>query len=302
MLRGGGGHCFFSSQTGTLKLTPDEIRFFRDEGYVIKRKVMDENLMAQARERLWDKPPPGIDRNDPNTWRGPIQTPEDRKILPRSPETDYLFDGWALPNPPSHNDQYSGVDGICWRYRTLGTEKFLVRMLLTDASIWGMAEQLLGKGSLAVPSRTRGIYCRFPQRDIPVEPLKPHTDGHEFHLGVVGFIDDVPPNGGGFTIFPKSHRVFYYQHLTQFGRDKTDTYEKHHDMLKEQTATECSGEAGDIILFHHRLAHAGNPPNHSLEIRKAALGDLVRKDLKDKLDEPPCENMWRDWPGIPTDG
>ena len=54
-----------------IKLTPDEIRFFRDEGYVIKRKVMDEGLMAQARDRLWDNPPPGIDRNDPNTWRGP---------------------------------------------------------------------------------------------------------------------------------------------------------------------------------------------------------------------------------------
>lgn len=285
-----------------VTLTPDEIRFFRDEGYVVKRKVMDENLMAQARERMWDKPPPGIDRNEPNTWRGPIQAPEDRKKLPRLPETDYKFDGWALPNPPSHNDEYSTVDGTSWKYRTIGTENFLVRLVLTDASIWGMAEQMLGKGSLGVPTRTRGIYCRFPQRDIPVQPLKPHTDGHEFHLGVLGFIDDVPANGGGFTIWPKSHRAFYYQHLTQYGGDKADTYDEHYDLLKEQTATECCGDAGDIVFFHHRLAHAGNPPNYSLEIRKAIIGDLVKKDLKDKLDEPPCENMWRDWPGIPTDG
>ena len=113
-----------------------------------------------------------------------------------------------------------------------------------------------------MPSRTRGIYCRFPQRDIPVEPLKPHTDGHEFHLGLVGFIDDVPPNGGGFTIYPKSHRVFYYQHLTQYGRDKADTYEGSTTICsRSKTATECCGDAGDIVLFHHRLAHAGNPPN-----------------------------------------
>ena len=103
-----------------VKLTPDEIRFFRDEGYVVKRKVMDENLMVQARERMWDKPPPGIDRNDPNTWRGPIQAPEDRQKLPRSDEIDYKFDGWALPNPPSHNDEYSTVDGTSWKYRTIG--------------------------------------------------------------------------------------------------------------------------------------------------------------------------------------
>ena len=147
-----------------------------------------------------------------------------------------------------------------------------------------MAEQMLGEGSLAVPTRTRGIYCRFPQRDIPVQPLKPHTDGHEFHLGVLGFIDDVPANGGGFTIWPKSHRVFYYQHLTQYGGDKADTYDEYYDLLKEQKATECCGEAGDIVFFHHRLAHAGNPPNYSLEIRKAIIGDLVKKDLKDKLE------------------
>ena len=284
-----------------VELTPDEIRFFRDEGYVIKRKVMDEGLMAQARERLWDNPPPGIDRNDPNTWRGPVQEPKDRKKLPRSPETDYLFDGWALPNPPSHNDQYSTDDGTLWRYRTLGIENFLVRMLLTNSSIWSMAEQLLGAGKLAVPSRTRGIYCRIPQHDLPALPLKPHTDGHEFNLGVLGYIDDVPPNGGGFTIFPKSHRVFYYQHLTQYGRDKADTYKEQFDLLTEQAATECCGEAGDIILFHHRLAHAGNLPNRSSVIRQAVVGDFVRKDLKDKLDEPPCENMWQDWPGIPKD-
>ena len=59
---------------------------------------------------------------------------------------------------------------------------------------------------------------------------------------------------------------------------------------------------GTLYFFHHRLAHAGNPPNYSLAIRKAIIGDLVKKDLKDKLDEPPCENMWRDWPGIPTEG
>lgn len=111
----------------------------------------------------------------------PFKRPKTGKNLPRLPETDYKFDGWALPNPPSHNDEYSTVDGTSWKYRTIGIENFLVRLVLTDASIWGMAEQMLGKGSLAVPTRTRGIYCRFPQRDIPVQPLKPHL--HAFHRG-----------------------------------------------------------------------------------------------------------------------
>ena len=63
----------------------------------------------------------------------------------------------------------------------------------------------------------------------------------------------------------------------------------------------AAGRRGTLLFFHHRLAHAGNPPNYSHEIRKAVIGDLVKKELKEKLDEPPCENMWQDWPGIPTD-
>ena len=51
-----------------------------------------------------------------------------------------------------------------------------------------------------------------------------------------------------------------------------------------------------------RLAHAGNPPNSSSQIRKAVVGDLVKKELKEKLNEPPLEDMWQDWPGISTDG
>ena len=286
------------------EMTPEELRFFRDEGYVIKRKVMDEELMAQARERIWQNLPPGIDRDDSSTWRAPAKALNDvkREKLPRTIETDYSFDGWALPNPPSHNDEYAAVDGTSWKYRTIGTEQFLVQMLLTDSVIWDMAEQMLGRDSLAIPTRTRGIYCRFPNGDIPVKPLKPHTDGHEFHLGVLGYLDDVPADGGAFTIWPKTHRVFYYQHLTQYGGAKADSYERYYNHLKEQTATECYGDAGDIVFFHHRLAHAGNPPNCSNEIRKVVIGDLVKKDLRHMLDEPPLEDMWEQWPGIPTDG
>ena len=37
-----------------------------------------------------------------------------------------------------------------------------------------------------------------------------HNDSHPFQLGVEAYIDDVPPNGGGFMIWPRAHsRLFH---------------------------------------------------------------------------------------------
>ena len=259
------------------KLAPEELNFFKEEGYLIKRKVMDESLMALARERLWENAPPEIDRDNPGTWVGPIK--------------EY--------GQEQHNKGDEG-SGCGWWYRGIGCEDWMVRMLVTHPPIWDMVEQMLGKGTVAVPNRVRGIHCRLPEGNIPCEPHSFHTDAHVFHLGVVGYIDDVPPNGGGFSVWPKSHRVFYYSHQTQHRNDRTERYAKHRAFLNLRSPIDCHGRAGDIIFWHHRLAHsAGN--NRSREIRKAVLGDLGRIDIEHTMNEPPCEDMWRDWPGIPSD-
>jgi hypothetical protein len=254
------------------RLSPNEIRFFKKKGYLIKRRVMDENLMARARERLWENAPPEVDCNDPDTWVGPIKR---------------------------YNEEGTGNRGseYSWKYKGIGGEDWIVRMLATDPSIWGMAEQLLGEGNLVVPERIRGIYCLLPEGNIPQRPVTCHTDAHPFHLGVVGYIDDVPPNGGGFWVWPKSHRTFYYDYHTQHGNEQTEQYEKHVAFFNQQPYVDCHGGAGDIIFWHHRLGHSAGH-NRSKRIRKAVLYDFCKKDLEKTTDEPPCEDMWRDWHGI----
>ena len=254
------------------RLSPDEIRFFQKNGYLIKRRVMDENLMARARERLWENAPPEVDCDDSDTWVGPIKR---------------------------YNEAGTGNVGgeYSWKYKGIGGEDWIVRMLATDPSIWGMAEQLLGEGNLVVPERIRGIYCLLPEGNIPQRPVTCHTDAHPFHLGVVGYIDDVPPNGGGFWVWPKSHRTFYYDYHTQHGNERTEQYEKHAAVFNRQPYVDCHGGAGDIIFWHHRLGHSAGH-NRSKRIRKAVLCDFCKKDLEKTTDEPPCEDMWRDWHGI----
>ena len=60
-----------------MPLTIEEMRFFKRNGYLIKRGVLDAELMERARARLWDGAPPGRKRDDPTTWVGPFAEEEE---------------------------------------------------------------------------------------------------------------------------------------------------------------------------------------------------------------------------------
>ena len=61
----------------TKLLSDQEIQFFKEEGYLIKKKIMDPNLVSLARERFWDHASDKLDAKDPNTWIGPIKENRD---------------------------------------------------------------------------------------------------------------------------------------------------------------------------------------------------------------------------------
>ncbi|MDE2728364.1 MAG: hypothetical protein OXI19_10080, partial [Gemmatimonadota bacterium] len=60
-----------------VRLTDDDIRFFVREGYLVKRGVLDPELMARGRERMWSNLPPPLEREKPETWIGPFPEPVD---------------------------------------------------------------------------------------------------------------------------------------------------------------------------------------------------------------------------------
>ena len=150
----------------------------------------------------------------------------------------------------------------------------------------------------------------MPYGDKPREADACHTDGHPFQLGVVGLIDDCPRDGGAFKVWPRSHsrlyptyklrydqpRIPYYDHAPSFkGIVHTDAYLEEIAKLNEDTpAVECFGQAGDIVFWHHRLAHmAGH--NYSTKIRQAVLADFWTTDLDRLRGEDAQGDMWRDW-------
>ena len=294
------------------RLNPEEIAFFKDNGYLLLRGVLDLDLCAQARDQLWSALPDtcALKRDDPATHIGPFA------------EADTSLDAQHYRS------------GYRWQLREIGTEALMINLVYSE-SMCTIAEQLLGEGTLRRPvingtpmgihgfawpdgpvdpahdvQGIRGIYCTLPYGDQPKKHDHLHTDGHPFHLGMVGLIDDVPPNGGAFKIWPKSHKRFYptfqmqydqaripyYDHLPSYkGILYPPEYLAEAERVSADTEpVDCYGQAGDVVLWHHRLGHmAGH--NYSSVIRQAVLGDFSKTDLDKTRMDPPQADMWRDW-------
>ena len=137
-----------------------------------------------------------------------------------------------------------------------------------------------------------------------------HTDGHPFQLGVVGLLDDCPADGGAFKVWPGSHtRLFPRSPCVTTSQEfpiirtcprsrALPTVEAYTAELKrvieEIEPVECFGQAGDIVFWHHRLAHAAGQ-NYSEQIRQAVLADFWTLDLDALRTKPVTADMWEDW-------
>lgn len=295
-----------------MKISEEHLSFFKAQGYLILRQVLDPKLCAWARDRLWSTLPQSsrIKRDDRSTYTGPFDPSDVSK------DVEELRSGYR------------------WQLRNVGTEKNMIRLVYSQ-TLRSIAQQLLGSDSLREPTingqtmgqhgpawpegpvdpaldnqGARGIYATLPYDNNKRLPDQCHTDGHPFNLGLVGLIDDVSPNGGGFKIWPGSHRrlyptfamqydqprIPYYNHLPSYkGIFHTPAYLKElSEILNDTTPVDCYGKTGDVILWHHRLAHmAGH--NYSKQIRKAVLYDFTTKTLDRNRLDPPQANMWRDW-------
>ena len=253
----------------TTPLSQDEIDFFKQNGYLIQRAILDADLMARAREALWENPPPGITRDDPDSWVGPLEECDD-----------------------ADSNRY----GYSWKYRKPGREQWMVELLPKNPTVWAIAEQLLGEGSLEEPQKIRGIYCQMREGDKPETPYRLHIDQHPFHLGLVAYIDDVAEDGGGFNVWPGTHKIAYHAFETQhtFTPPSGEEVNAKLQQLNDGPRVDCHGRAGDVVFWHHRLGHSAGH-NRSRNIRQAVLYDFKKKDLEALQELPPHENMWKDW-------
>ena len=292
-------------------LSAEQIQFFKIEGYLIVPGAMDPALCQQVRELMWQALPPEtvLQREEIASFTGPFHAQDE------SADERHLRAGYR------------------WLNRFLGVNAEVIQLIYSE-SICAMAGQLLGgqlrqavvngqpmdshgtawPGGPTDPALgndgARGVYCTLPYGNKQRTEDGCHTDGHPFQLGVVGLLDDCPADGGAFKVWPGSHRrlfptfalrydqprIPYYPHLPGFkGIAHSAAYlAELQRVIAEIEPVECCGAAGDIVFWHHRLAHAAGQ-NYSEQIRQAVLADFWTADLDELRTKPVTVDMWEDW-------
>ena len=289
-------------------LNAREIAFFKDRGYLVKRSLIDgRETFQRVFDQVWRHVPRGIlRRDDPDTW---IDAPDEKWT-----EEDALSVGL--------------LTGANWKMRSrngIGTEDFLVEAIANHPSMRAVAEAFIGE-PVKRAGRVRGIYCVFPEAPGTDTPYRPHADNAAAHLSAMVIADRTPPDTGGFTVWPGSHRRLHPHWETMHGgsilEDRRESYRIARDaVLRDTTPVEFTGVAGDVVFWHPRLVHSAGI-NRSADrgeprVRVIVPCDYERAD-RNHFDDmefgpgaryqwwidtrnfvedvaPTEENMWLDW-------
>ena len=140
-----------------MRLTEEQLVRFKTDGCLVLHGLLDEELMAKARSRVWEFLPEGMDRSDRTTWAGPFteaQTEGSRKGF------HGLFENCR--------------SGYIWKDRQAGASADILALV---EQVMPIAEQLLGIGQVHVavegPREPAG-----PDRPLVLAGAAAHGAGH----------------------------------------------------------------------------------------------------------------------------
>lgn len=162
---------------------------------------------------------------------------------------------------------------------------------------------------------TRGLYCTLPNSPSHLPDYKSaHSDGAcygRFRLQMSAYIDDVPPNCGGFTVWPGSHERIWTEQWKAFKAGEKHT-DKHLPVRKaggytdpvigeikaDTEPVDCHGPAGTVILWHTKILHVAGQNASDDVIRQATIYGFL-KTAESVPDDLVMDNgqgdIWRDW-------
>lgn len=256
------------SSTTDTSISTDEAEFFKANGFLVRRRLIDEpEVYRQVVDRVWDNVPRGImQRNNAASW---LDAPH-KKWTDEDAERVGMFasNNWKLRS--------RGADGI-------GTESFLIEGLANHPRMRAVVESFIGSPVQAT-NRVRGIYCIFPKPASMPPRYGVHADYMAAHLSAMVVAAPMPANSGGFTVWPGSHRRLHPLWDTCFGSTIDPSKSQHYGcerdaILCEVSPVEFSGEPGDVIFWHPRLLHSGGT-NHSAEWDRPIIRIIVPCDFQ----------------------
>jgi hypothetical protein len=293
---------------------------------------------------------PRMRRDDPSTW-GPLSQEESDRLKAQKPQGgDPYFGGsghrFFLRNGAEPHmldlgpralwqvaEQLLGRDTVVWP-AGLDTSGFTTGpCFMSDDAVGGLASHagqehveatFKTEAALRLPATgpvwlngqgTRGLYCTLPQSPSSgPQYSNAHSDGAcygRFCLQFSAYIDDLPPDCGGFTVWPGSH--------TRIWREQWDAFkagEKHTDKhlpvrqaggytdpvierIKADTQpVDCHGPAGTVVLWHTKILHMPGQNQSDDVIRQATIYGFLKtpEAVPDALAVDNTDgDVWRDW-------
>jgi len=188
------------------------------------------------------------------------------------------------------------------------------------------AEALVGEGVLEPPDPGLQVALEFPDGDAAesvhgAKTVEGHLDGYAafdenpdvttFQLGAAVYLDDVGPRGGGFTVWPGSHRAaaaYFADHALESvgGKpnnsqlpatgDEPGEWDYDRWLHDQWDPYEISGSAGTVVLWHGLLTHTSGI-NTGERVRMAGIERFAREDVAD-VRRDAASNLFEYWPAM----
>ena len=253
---------------GESALSIHEIKHFKQHGFVIKRRLIDDpTTFARALDLAWAQVPRGIiARDDPDSW---LKKPHEKWTEEDAARVGLLARGnWKIRS--------RGERGI-------GTEPVLVNRIARNPNLTRVVHQFLGAPVMPA-RRVRGIYFILPKPPGQPGGYGVHADYSAAHLSVMVLIDSVPPGSGGFTVWPGSHVRLHEHWDTVHGGNISDDRREgfrlaRDEILRDTTSVELTGGPGDVVFWHPRILHSAGI-NHSAEWARPLVRAIVPCDFQ----------------------
>ncbi|MFB6173722.1 MAG: phytanoyl-CoA dioxygenase family protein [Halobacteriales archaeon] len=290
-------------------LSDRQHRSFKRNGFLVLRDALDRDRVETARDLLWDAIPE--DRDDPGSW---VERDGDHdEILHRGSDSrtaERLAD--VAPFEALFREVYPYAEALVGEGVLAPPGDPPMEYCLHGGHLLASRE---GGGSVVDHDGAIGPILQYPEglRDDLAAPFDYreawHVDGATgpyavgadvtylpFTIACAVYFDDVGPRGGGFTVWPGSHR----RTEAYFAEHEYDDYASaDRDVLADLEpgpALEITGGAGTLVLWHHNVIH-GAAPNHSERIRMAGFQRIARTDMAD-IGEAALGDIWRQYPAM----
>lgn len=284
-------------------LSMEQKRNFKRNGFLVLPDALNEERCEAAREVLWNVIPEN--RNDPESWF--VRNGDHDELLHRASSSDSASRFTDVePFEELFRDVYPYAEELVGEGVLADPEERPMEYCLHGGHLLASRED---GGSAVSHEGAIGPILQYPSnlkndRSEPFDYRRAwHVDGGTgpyavgtdvtylpFTIAVAVYFDDVEPRGGGFTVWPGSHRA-----TEEYFR--THTYAEYaangNNVLKDLDlgpAMEITGEAGTLVLWHHNLVH-GPAPNHSERIRMAGFQRIARTDIA-KIGESHLSDCW----------